>query len=254
MLLALLPLLVGCNGASFNSMASASMAEVNGSSGASYSAEPRPKKTMTILSFNMRQWTRDTDSSQPSFWRNRMEAMEKMIEDVNPDVICFQEFMAPVGRYVPKAYSRVGITASHPIYVRKGLNVTDHSVAIYHESCDVDGVCIINVHSRWESEVLEKTVRQVEAKLTGCDVACGDWNNGLATIQKHELKMKSARALLGIDESQDTFANFKRPDKSHGAIDHFFVRGVKPVEYRMITEDYGTKISDHYPIVLKISY
>ncbi|MBP5486538.1 MAG: hypothetical protein J6Y06_02745, partial [Bacteroidales bacterium] len=64
----------------------------------------------------------------------------------------------------------------------------------------------------------------------------------------------SAREILGIAE-EDTFANFTRPDESHGAIDHFFVKGVSPTSYRMITEGYGvSKMSDHFPIVLRITY
>ena len=58
--------------------------------------------------------------------------------------------------------------------------------------------------------------------------------------------------ILGIPE-EDTFANFSRPAESHGAIDHFFVNGLTPLSYAMITDGYGVpKISDHYPIVLKI--
>ena len=66
--------------------------------------------------------------------------------------------------------------------------------------------------------------------------------------------MQSARVLLGIPED-DTFTNFSRPEKSHGAIDHFFVKGVTPLSYKMVTDGYGcSKMSDHYPIVLEISY
>lgn len=205
---------------------------------------------LTVLSFNVRQWTRDMDAGEPTYWRTRMAAMERMIEDVAPDVICFQEFMAPVGMYVPDGYRRVGVTVSHPIYVRKGLETSRHAMSIFWDACVVEGVQIINVHSRWEADILARTVKQVNGRLTGCDVACGDWNNFLYQIEACGLKMKSARVLLGIPED-DTFANFTRPKESHGAIDHFFVNGVRPVSYRMITDGYGCrKMSDHYPVVL----
>ena len=207
-------------------------------------------RELKVLSFNMRQWTRDTDSSLPTYWKTRMAAMEKMIEDVDPDVICFQEFLAPVGRYVPDGYRRVGVTVSHPIFVRKGLKTSGHSVSIHWDACFVEGVQIINVHTRWESDILAKTVLQVNGRLSGRDIACGDWNNGLKTIENAGLNMSSARVALGIPET-DTFANFSRPEKSHGAIDHFFLNGFSPVSYRMITDGYGSqKMSDHFPVLL----
>ena len=221
--------------------------------GATQPAE-QSQVTLRILSFNMRQWTRDMDSSQPTFWRNRMEAMSRMIEDVDPDVICFQEFMVPVGQYVPDEYRRVGVTVSHPIYVRRGLEAGGHRAGVFWDVCVVRGIRVINVHSRWESDILLRTVTQVNGLLGGRDVACGDWNNSLAPIERAGLKMKSARGLLGISEKEETFVNFTRPQESHGTIDHFFVNGVTPLNYNMITANYGLPdgvwMSDHRPIVL----
>ena len=208
---------------------------------------------IVILSFNVRTWTRDTDRGSEVFWRTRMEAMERMIEDVNPDVICFQEMLFPATRYVPDGYKRVsGLNVSHPIFVRKGLKVSEHSLSIYWEACTVEGIRIINVHSRWDKDVMTRVVGQVNAQLTGRDLACGDWNVSLKPLKDAGLKMVSAREILNIPE-EDTFANFKRPTQSHGAIDHFFVNGVEPVSYRMIKDGYGcSKMSDHYPILLEL--
>ena len=208
---------------------------------------------IVILSFNVRTWTRDTDRGSEVFWRTRMEAMERMIEDVNPDVICFQEMLFPATRYVPDGYKRVsGLNVSHPIFVRKGLKAKEHALSIYWEACTVEGIRIINVHSRWEKDVMTRVVGQVNAQLTGRDLACGDWNVSLKPLKDAGLKMVSAREILNIPE-EDTFANFKRPTQSHGAIDHFFVNGVEPVSYRMITDNYGcSKMSDHNPILLEV--
>lgn len=217
---------------------------------------------LKVLSFNMRQWTRDVDSKSATFWRTRMEAMRRMIEDIEPDVICLQEFMAPVGQYIPDGYKRVGATLSHPIFVRDGLETSKHSVSVFWEACMVGDVQIINVHSRWETEVISRTVAAVRERALGVPtIACGDFNNSLATIRKHGMKMTSAREILGIPEV-DTFANFTK-DTSHGAIDHFFVKGVTPVTYLMVTEPYGEapagttgtfKMSDHYPIYLEVEW
>lgn len=206
---------------------------------------------MKIMSFNIRQWTRDKDSETDSYWRNRMEAMKMMLLSNNPDIICFQEFLAPVGKYVPDKYKRVGISVSHPIYIRKNLEAKKHRFAIFWEACTVSGIRIINVHTRWEDNILQNTINHVNKQLTGCDIACGDWNNSLSEIKKRGLKMSSARQLLGIQEV-DTFVNFKKPE-SHGAIDHFFVNGIRPYGYEMITCGYGVdRISDHNPIILII--
>ena len=208
-------------------------------------------RTLRILSFNIREWTRDLDAKGEYYWRDRMEAMTKMLEDMDPDVICLQEVLPPAGRYVPEGYRRVGIGVSHPIYVRKSLKAGKHSFAIFYEACTVAGVRIVNVHSRWEQWIVERTVRQVNKQLTGRDVACGDWNTGLNAIVNAGLQMQSARTMLSVPED-DTFANLTKME-SHGAIDHFFVNGVTPVAYRMVTEGYGvSRISDHWPIVLEL--
>ena len=48
---------------------------------------PAPAQTYTILSFNVRTWTRDRDPGSEVFWRTRMAAMQRMIEDVDPDIL-----------------------------------------------------------------------------------------------------------------------------------------------------------------------
>lgn len=216
-------------------------------------AQDSARATLRILSFNVRTWTRDRDADSDVYWRTRMAAMERMILDVDPDVICFQEMLFPATRYVPRGYRRVsGVNISHPIFVRKDIQYKSHSLAVRWEACTVEGIRIINVHSSWDREIMLRTVEQVNAQLTGCAVACGDWNVGLGALQKSDLQMQSARALLGIPED-DTFANFTRPTQSHGAIDHFFLQGLTPLHYRMITDGYGcAKMSDHYPILLDV--
>lgn len=214
-------------------------------------AVPDQSRTLRVLSFNVREWTRDRDRAGEHYWRKRMEAMARMIVDLDPDVICLQEVLPPVAQYVPGGYHRVGIGVSHPIFVRDSMKASGHTFAIYWEACTVAGIRIINVHSRWENEIVERTVRQVNGQLTGCDLACGDWNTFLSNIESAGLRMESARVLLGEPET-DTFANFTK-EWSHGPIDHFFVNGITPLSYRMITDGYGcTRISDHWPILLDI--
>lgn len=215
-------------------------------------AQEREAGVFRVMSFNVRTWTRDTDRDSDAHWRKRMEAMERMIIDADPDIICFQEMLFPATRYVPDGYRRVaGVNVSHPIFVRKGLGYSGHSTSIYWESCLVEGVQVINVHSRWEKDVMLRVVRQVNGRLKGRSLACGDWNVSLRSLKEAGLNMSSAREMLGVPEV-DTFANFTRAE-SHGAIDHFFVDGLTPVSYMMVTDGYGcTRISDHFPIVLEV--
>jgi len=234
--------------------AAAGAAPGTGSATAELPAPAAPAaRTLRVLSFNVREWTRDRDEAGEHYWRRRMEAMTRMISDVDPDIICLQEVLPPVARYVPDVYRRVGVGVSHPIFVRDTMKTSKHSFAVFWESCTVEGIRVVNVHSRWEREIVERTVRQVNAQLTGCDLACGDWNTGLRSIESAGLQMQSARTLLGAPET-DTFANFTKAE-SHGAIDHFFVNGLTPVSYHMVNEGYGcSRISDHWPIVLDVLY
>lgn len=199
----------------------------------------------------MRQWTRDTDKSSPYYWRTRMEAMRRMLITLNPDVICFQEFLAPVGKYVPDCYKRVGLSVSHPIYIRKGMTAKKHKFSVFWEACTIDSIRIFNVHTRWERNILDCTVKDLNGMLTGRDIACGDFNNPLYTIKASGLKMYSAKEILKVPE-EDTFQNFAHPE-SYGAIDHFFVNNVEPWRYEMVTCGYGVaRMSDHWPIMLTI--
>ena len=206
---------------------------------------------LKILSLNVRVWTRDTDRDSPHYYRTRMEAMERMLRDQDPDIICLQEMMVPIGRYIPDGYRRIGISLRHPIYVRKGIRTSDYQHHTNWDSVLCDGLQIINIHSSWEKEVLERDVRGVNAALTDRAVACGDWNNRLPAIQKAGLQMQEAGEFVEKPEG-DTFINFTNPS-SHGVIDYFFLKGLRPTGYEMITDGYGCeRISDHYPIVLTL--
>ena len=102
--------------------------------------------------------------------------------------------MYPATRYVPRGYRRVSwMNISHPIYVRKGLKARDRAVSMRWNACTVAGIRIISIHSSWEKEIMDRTVEQVNAQLTGRDVACGDWNVGLAALNKAGLQMAASR-------------------------------------------------------------
>ncbi|MBR4818418.1 MAG: hypothetical protein IKZ72_07280, partial [Bacteroidales bacterium] len=123
------PVRTAALGASLAGLGGAAMAgtgDMSGSGGGvrdSVAAVPAGR-TLRVLSFNVREWTRDRDESGEYFWRRRMEAMRRMIEDVDPDVICLQEVLPPAGNFVPDGYRRVGVGVSHPIYVRDTMKAS----------------------------------------------------------------------------------------------------------------------------------
>lgn len=206
---------------------------------------------MKILSLNCRNWNRDTDKTSSAYWKDRMEAMSRMIRDKQPDIICFQEMIAPMGQYVPDGWKRVGISVSHHIYVRKGLKAKNHKFCIHFEQTDIEGIRIFCVHGKWTDKVtdelcddLSKNVRNV-----GKAVAMGDFNVPVAALNARNLPT-TARQKLGMLEV-DTFHHFSKDQ--HGEIDHAILWGLIPAAYEVITDGYGVpRISDHWPILLTI--
>lgn len=208
---------------------------------------------MKILSLNCRNWNRDCDKSSPWFWKTRMAAMERMIKAKDPDVICFQEMIAPAGQYVPDGWKRVGVSVSHHIYIRKGVKAKNHKFGIHCEQADIDGVRVFCVHGDWEDKAVDKLCKHLKenAQVFGPTVAIGDFNVGATALDQHNLP-KTARIRLGMPE-EDTFENFTRPQESHGEIDHAVLWGCTPKDFEIIRYGYGAvRISDHWPIMVTI--
>jgi len=201
---------------------------------------------MKILSFNVRVWTRDTKSEDGGrYWKNRMKKMRDMINDLHPDIICFQELMFPANCYVPKDYKRVNISINHPIYVHKSIPTKNHKFKIHLDAVTVyNTVRIIDVHSHWNQDIIKKNCEQIKEDFRHSGnnfcIVCGDFNNTPDTIYLDGFKR------IPFEEEKDTFINWNRPEESHGIIDHFYVFGFDGTA-KVITE-YG-KISDHYPIL-----
>jgi endonuclease/exonuclease/phosphatase family metal-dependent hydrolase len=200
------------------------------------------------MSFNVRVWTRDRDKKSPYYWKTRMEKMKQMITIVNPDIICFQELSFPANLYVPKEYKRVGLSISHPIYIRKNMSFTKHTFNIHMDSAIVRGYLIINVHSHWNKKILKRNCKQIEkfAKHRIEVIVCGDFNN-----KELDINLPSFTH-VSFDHNIDTFVNFKRPLESHGVIDHFYSKNV-PLSSVKVLYGYG-EISDHRPIICETNY
>ena len=209
-----------------------------------------PTKPMRLLSFNVRVWTRDTDKSSPDYWKTRMTAMKKMIEDINPDIICFQEMSYPTQTYVPSNYKRCGLlTASHHIYCRKGIHVGKTGYNVHWNYADIDGVRVICVHGIWTEKMLSVS-QNIQDAVKGKTIMAGDFNINISECHGYGFP-SSVRETLGLD-AEDTFINWKRPETEHKEIDHVFVYGgLVPSGYEIIKDGYGAdRISDHYPVLV----
>lgn len=205
---------------------------------------------MRILSLNCRNWNRDKSSDSAHFWKQRALSMNWMIDELEPDVICFQEMIFPMTRYIPSGYRKVGFSVSHHIYVKKGLKTSGWKFRVFWQCCMVEDIKVFCVHGRWEPKGVSRLCGDIISEVEGKAVAMGDFNVGLTQLYTRGMP-DSARVKLGMAQ-QDTFQNFDRPE-SRGEIDHAFLWGITPKSFRVITYGYGAgRISDHYPILLEI--
>ena len=210
---------------------------------------------MIVMSFNIREWTRDKDESAPTFWKKRLEAMQKCILNINPDILCVQECWPRIARKIKKlGYKSAGISFHHIIFVKKGIKTKNPHFNIFVNWCDLsNGIRIVNVHTRWERKLLKYTVDKVN-KITHNkkSIACGDFNASIEKLTELGIKLNHVRTNLGL-EKIDTFQNFTKQE-SHGEIDHFFVNFITPNTFKILKSNYGCegRMSDHHPIVMTI--
>ena len=204
---------------------------------------------MRIMSFNVREWTRDRDKTSPCYWRVRLDSICRCVRDTDPDIICLQECWPRMARAIRRlGYKGHGF--HHLILTRRTMRTKGHRWRIFFDWLEVDNTRIVNVHSRWERKVAEKVIPQIARLCAGRKaVACGDFNVTLKTIEDIGLGLTHVRSFLKY-APLDTFQNFTKP-QSHGEIDHFFVNLIKPETFRIVKDNYGCRrISDLYPIIM----
>ena len=205
---------------------------------------------MKILTFNVRVWTRDIDKTSDWYWKDRMARIKDLIEQENPDVILFQELSFPACCYVPKGYRRVGITASHPIYVKKGIKNRRHRFHFRWDSCEVmwndELVNIVNVHLHWDAKILERNMKKINALIEKEEargistIAGGDWNNEYQRISN----------LIDCEVFYPYDWTFKNSTTGNtGTIDFFAIN----MEHRKLALIRPAEVlSDHRPVVLEV--
>ena len=215
---------------------------------------------MKILSINCRNWDRDCDKTKETYWKNRSNLIRNLIIRHNPDIVCCQELLPPMGNYcIPPYYERVGIIGiSHSIWINKFANikVTKTGYKIHLNWADVKYqnkmYRIINVHSHWDKDKMTNVAKQIKQLSENSirTIACGDFNNNSDQLERFDLGELTnvARYLNKIEE---TFQNFNKPE-SHGDIDHFFVDNVTLDKVISFKVDKEHIYSDHYPIIMEI--
>lgn len=196
---------------------------------------------MRVVSLNCRVWTRDTDRKSPRWWRRRMERIRRFITDENPDVLCLQELSFPANLWIPKGYRRVGLSASHHIYVRRGMKARLLWFAVHHNAAEVEGVRVINVHGTWRKcmgKVWERLRREAEKRPC---LMVGDFNHSPAAV--------AGRLGKEVEDIGDvTFRhNFTG---SPGSLDHCAAFGLPVVSCGVVNDRF--MMSDHLPLVIEI--
>lgn len=193
---------------------------------------------MKIISLNCRVWTRDTKQSSDSFWIKRMKRIRDFLREQNPDILCLQELSFPMNIWIPRKYRRIGLSASHHIYVKRGIKARALWFSIHHNAAKVAGIRIINVHGTWR-KCMDRVWEQLKAKMKAPCIVVGDFNHSWSSVAKH-LDTPLPK------KSDCTFRNYTTGDE--GDIDHCVAKGLAGIN--CVVFDDRFEMSDHLPLII----
>lgn len=201
-----------------------------------------------VLSFNVRQWSRDLNKKKVGFWRDRAKMIRSLIALANPDIILFQELTYPMTSCIPDGYKKAtGCSISHHIYCRKEYKVRSHKWHMRWCKALIDtpnrSVNVFCVHTHWNEDIYRKTCTEITSNLEGGipNIAGGDWNNYPEVIKPLVDPMSI------INTGIPTHRNWETNKESE--LDFF---AVWPEMGEVATlSDFGC-YSDHKPVILTI--
>lgn len=219
---------------------------------------------MKILTFNVRQWSRDLNKNKDGYWKDRAEEIRKLIEQKDPDVILFQEMTFPMTRYIPDGYKRVTcLSISHHIYCKKDYIVKSHEWHIHwcrvcitkkgQNILDADHFNIFSVHSHWDEKIYKRVAEQIKSfnysSNSYINIAGGDWNvfpNVMEPLLSPYKLVKTGKV---------TFTNWEKSEQ-FGELDYFAINSLNDLKkkYDVNIEMIDTKpfTSDHNPVMLEL--
>lgn len=209
---------------------------------------------ITVLSYNIRQWTRDTNPSKPTYWRKRAKEIRALIERENPDIILLQEATFPmVGLCIPKGYKRAtGCSISHHVFVKDGFADIEgrswhlHYAEVRLRTADARRFTVVSVHSTWNEKANKDTceaIFKLSRNRQYALVAGGDWNND-PNLEREELY-----PLQVTDTAQTTFKNWKTGITAN--LDFFALSEWAKAEAKVVAKS-SFGMSDHLPVVLTL--
>lgn len=207
---------------------------------------------ITVLSYNVRQWTRDINPSKPTYWRKRAKEIRALIARENPDIILLQEATWPmVGQCIPEGYKRAtGCSISHHIYCRKEYKVISHEWHMRWCRATIDTgkreVNAFSIHTRWEEDIYRKTCTEITSNLIGgmINVAGGDWNNTPDIISPLVDPMQLAKT------NGTTFLSWEKKNKAE--LDYFACWPWTGKATLCLPNSFT--VSDHLPVILRYNY
>ena len=227
---------------------------------------------ITIMSFNIRA---DLPKDIEHNWNNRKEAILRMIADVKPAIICMQEVMPHMYKYLKANLSNIynctdlnvkWFNSGKVIFYDKKRYLLSNSTEIYLPTNNEDKekrtilettffnnhthkyFKVFNVHLSAYSKLLrEQSMTIIYNRLFAFSefnkYICGDFNcNSTST------EFKKLRNNYHI--SPNTERTFNHFDNTVAHLDYIisnrYIEG-----YKVINKDYGVPyISDHYPIIV----
>ena len=205
---------------------------------------------MKVLTFNVRNWTRDCNNKKPTFWKNRADDMSRLILNLNPDIIFFQELMWPMSNYVPILYEKITQMTSHSIWVKKDqFKVMDREWHLRYAFAQVKDketkqlYNLFSVHTHWDPDIFDATLSNIKDRIDYgvINIAGGDWNNEYSEI-------KDKFILNPIVPTSVTFKNWETGKTA--ILDYFGT--VPKLTNAVIQVINKPNLSDHYPVLLTI--
>lgn len=229
---------------------------------------------LKILSLNLRIWTKHKNPCDKNFWLKRTCQQAALFDKYDPDIICLQERIYPVGQELLglNNYKVFGNRSSRlPIFIKKSFlkkydvrkrysyggtskenGHGNYIIGIYEKGTNNLIVYVQNSHLSWE---VDKLRDEFACGFLRNTIFCGDCNGTIHTLYKRwkEFGYENDFIQFYYDEGdQPTYISYKdQTDKCN--LDHFGhtpLNGTLELTHQILPE----YTSDHFPILANIKF